>query len=55
MSSDPDTATRALTRLLADLAKADGPRFAAVVRAADAAQAAGVERDEAYWAALEQG
>jgi hypothetical protein len=50
----PDDATRDLTRRLADLAKSDGPRFAAVVRAADAAQAAGVDRDEAYRAALEQ-
>lgn len=49
----PDDATRALTRRLADLAKRDGARFAAVVRAADAAQAAGAPRDEAYRMALE--
>lgn len=43
-----------LTRRLADLAKNDGPRFAEVVRRADAAQAAGVSRDEAYRLAFQR-
>ncbi len=38
---------------LADLAKTDGPRFAAVVRQADAAVAAGADCDEALRAGLE--
>lgn len=53
-TAGPDEATRDLARRLADLAKNEGrPRFAEVVRRADAAQAGGVGRDEAYRAALE--
>ncbi len=52
-SAGPDEPTRALTKHLADLAKADGVRFAAVVRQADAAVAAGASRDEALQASLD--
>jgi hypothetical protein len=48
-----DVGTRELTRRLADLAKMDGDGFAAVVRAADVAQAAGKPRDGALRAALD--
>lgn len=51
----PGDATRELTRRQTGLAKADGPRFAAVVRRTDAAVAAGASRDEAYLAALQTG
>ncbi len=52
-TAGPDAATKALMKRLADLAKRDGPRFAAVVRQANAAVAAGTGRDEALRAALE--
>jgi hypothetical protein len=52
-AAGPDEPTRALTRRLADLASRDGARFAAVVRQADAAVAAGAGREEALRAALE--
>lgn len=52
-AAGPDDRTRDLTRRLAGLANRDGARFAAVVRQADAAVAAGAERDEALRAALE--
>jgi hypothetical protein len=52
-TAGPDETTREITRRLADLAKVDGPRFAAVVRQADAAIAAGTGRDEALRAALD--
>ncbi len=53
-STGPGASTQALTRRLADLAKADGSRFSAVVGRAHALVAAGVERDQAYAAALDE-
>ncbi len=52
VAGGPDEPTRLLTARLADMAKADGPRFTRLIRRADFFVAGGMDRNTAYRTAL---
>ena len=52
VAAGPDEQTRLLTAQLADMAKADSPRFVRLIRRADFLAAGGMDRNTAYRTAL---
>ena len=52
VADGPDEPTRSLTATLADMAKADSPRFVRLIRRADFLAAGGMDRNTAYRTAL---